>query len=154
MKQTRAIAKIIGGLACVAGIAVAQPVGSFTLTGSLITPRQFHTATLLTNGKVLLTGGISAYNPNAPGLASAELYDPSTGTFSATGKMTVPRASHTATLLPDGRVLIAGGYSGIVGGAFAGTSATAELYDPGDGTFTPTGQMSTPSLLALCDSAR
>ena len=131
-------------VAFAAGIASAQPAGSFTLTGSLITPRQFHTATLLLTGKVLLAGGISAYGPNAPGLSSAELYDPSTGTFSTTGTMTVPRVSHTATLLPDGRVLIAGGYSGVAGGSFAGASATAELYDPSTGTFTSTGQMSTP----------
>jgi hypothetical protein len=144
MKQIGVITKIFGGLACVAGIAAAQKVGSFTVTGSLITPRQFHTATLLQNGKVLLAGGISAYSPNAPGLSSAELYDPSSGTFSATGKMTVPRVSHTATLLPDGRVLMAGGYSGIAGGSFAGASVTAELYDPDTGTFTPTSQMSSP----------
>jgi Galactose oxidase, central domain len=131
-------------VAFAAGIASAQPAGSFTPTGSLITPRQFHTATLLPTVKVLLAGGISAYGPNAPGLSSAELYEPSTGTFSATGTMTVPRVSHTATLLPDGRVLIAGGYSGIAGGSFAGASATAELYDPSTGTFTSTGQMSTP----------
>jgi hypothetical protein len=144
MKQIQPIVKIFAGLACVAGIAAAQTVGSFTVTGSLITPRQFHTATLLPTGKVLLAGGISAYSADAPGLSSAELYDPSTGTFSATGQMTVPRVSHTATLLPDGRVLVAGGYSGIAGGAFAGASATAELYNPDTGTFMPIGQMSAP----------
>jgi hypothetical protein len=144
MLQIRAIPKILAIVVCGATMAAAQPAGSFAPTGSLITPRQFHTATLLASGKVLLTGGISAYGPNAPGLSSAELYDPATGTFSAIGNMTVPRVSHTATLLADGRVLLAGGYAGIAGGAFAGASATAELYDPETGTFAPTGQMSAP----------
>lgn len=148
MTRIRAIVKIVGVLACVAAMAGAQPAGSFASTGSLITPRQFHTATLLANGKVLLAGGISAYIANAPGLSSAELYDPSTRTFSATGNMTIPRASHTATLLPNGKVLITGGYSGgasaIAGPSFAGASSTAEIYDPDTGKFTATGQMSAP----------
>jgi hypothetical protein len=143
VKHIRNISMLLAGLACGAPMIAAQQAGSFVPTGSLITPRQFHTATLLSNGKVLLAGGISAYSAAAPGLSSAELYDPSTGTFSATGQMTVPRVSHTATLLPDGRVLIAGGYAGIAGG-FAGASATAELYDPDSGTFTATGHMSVP----------
>ena len=58
------------------------------------------TATLLQNGQVLIAGGETA---------SAELFNPSTGAFTATGSMTVSRSGHTATLLPDGRVLIAGG---------------------------------------------
>jgi hypothetical protein len=64
--------------------------------------RSQHTATLLSNGKVLIAGG---------GVASTELYDPSTGTFTATGNMTEVRSQHTANLLPSGMVLIAGGSS-------------------------------------------
>jgi hypothetical protein len=72
-------------------------------------------------------------------LKSAELYDPATGKFSPTGSMASERQRYTATLLPDGRVLIAGGVSG---GPTPDPIATAELYDPGAGTFVPTG--STP----------
>jgi Galactose oxidase, central domain len=108
--------------------------------------RSEHTATLLPNGKVLIAGGISQ-PVAAQGLSSAELYDPSTGSFSATGSMSVPRISHTATLLPDGRVLVTGGYAGFANQAFAGATGTAELYDPGAGTFTPTGRMLVPRFL-------
>ena len=79
-------------LLCVVGISAhAQSPGTFTATGSMTTPRVGHTATLLPDGHVLITGG-----------NSAELYDPSTGTFSPTGNMTTARSWHTATLLPTG----------------------------------------------------
>ncbi len=74
--------------------------------------RAVHTATLLGNGKVLIAGGTSCLGGNCPGnsvLATAELYDPITKTFSATGKMTTPRAYHVASALNNGKVLIAGG---------------------------------------------
>ena len=80
----------------------------FTPTaGLMLTARAAQTATLLPNGKVLIAGGRDA---SANATASAEIYDPSNGTFSPTGPMTVPRALQTATLLLDGEVLITGGW--------------------------------------------
>ena len=67
---------------------------------------QIHTATLLPNGKVLVAGGVGI---NELVLASAELYDPASGTWTATGSLGTAREFHTATLLPNGNVLVAGG---------------------------------------------
>ena len=77
---------------------------SWVPTGSLVTARSRHTATLLPNGKVLVAGG-----NNGSALSSAELYDPATGTWTATGSLGTARERPTATLLPNGKVLVAGG---------------------------------------------
>lgn len=118
--------------------------GRFSPTGSMTTARAFHTATLLADGRVLVAGGSpAAWGTNAH-LASAEIYDPKTGTFTSTGSMTAGRDFNTATLLADGRVLLAGGSTGTNVDDPSLTKddvASAEIYDPRTGTFAPTGSM-------------
>ena len=113
--------------------------GTFSNTGSMTTPRLGHTATLLSDGRVLVAGGEPAVALVASAQASAELYDPATGTFGSTGSMTAARRDHTATLLPDGRVLIAGGAD--ERGIYGNSLSSAELYDPKAGTFSITGSL-------------
>ena len=90
-----------------AGLELVQPcLGApfeFEETGNLATARWFHTATLLPDGKVLVAGG----SGGSFFLASAELYDPASGSWSATGNLVTARFGHTATLLPNGKVLVA-----------------------------------------------
>jgi large repetitive protein len=136
----------------------APAIGTWTATGSLITGRAEHTATRLPDGKVLVAGGIPD-NTEQLQLASAELYDLSTGKWSATGSMLTPRSKHTATLLANGKVLVAGGFCaplGPGGGAtkgcpavedLDGAIANAELYDPATGTWAATGSMATARYL-------
>src|SRR6516164_3283989 len=122
-----------------AAMAMAQSPVTFTATGAMAAARSGHTATLLPNGKVLLAGGSQTIRTLMLAdyvLASAELYDPSTGYFTAAGDMTVPRAAHTATLLPNGQVLIAGGASPL---PLDNSVASTEIYDPSTRTFTATG---------------
>jgi Galactose oxidase, central domain len=83
--------------------------GLFSPTGSMATPRSFHTATSLPDGRVLVTGG-HQFNASNSAVETAEVYDPGTGSFMPVGSMSVAREGHTATLLSDGRVLVAGGY--------------------------------------------
>jgi IPT/TIG domain/Bacterial Ig-like domain (group 2)/Beta-propeller repeat/Galactose oxidase, central domain len=105
-------------------------VGMFASAGTMNSPRSGHTATVLNNGKVLVTGTY---------VGTAELYDPISGVFSLTaGNPNVARGLNTATLLNDGTVLIVGGFD------TNGTLASAEIYNPATGTFTFTGSLSTP----------
>jgi hypothetical protein len=108
--------------------------GGFTVTGGMTTAREGHTATVLADGKVLIVGGVSPVVGSSDLLptATAEVYDPSMGSFSVSGSMTAGRSYHTATLLPSGEVLIAGG---------GADNSTAELYDPMTSAFSITGAM-------------
>lgn len=116
--------------------------GNWTVTGSTTTPRIDHTATLLPNGEVLVAGGYLGVDQHYQAIytATAELYDPSHGTWKPTGSMTVPRALHGATLLQNGQVLVAGGTN---------ATTSAELYDPSKGTWTATGSLPNFHLVAL-----
>jgi Galactose oxidase, central domain len=105
--------------------------GIFTMTGAMVTAREQHTATLLVDGRVLIVGGTTSTGTgDSHPTTTVEVYDPSTGSFSATGSMTEARTFHTATLLPSGKVLVAGG---------GDENSTAEVYDPATGSFSTTG---------------
>ncbi len=161
--------------------------GSFTAAKPMAANRNGHSSTLLTDGRVLVAGGLrngdfSLQNNTNMSLDSAEVFDPSTGVFSPTFPLAIPgggisallpngtvllvnggggaqlfdpvtlsfkltgapndemRATSEVVLLPSGQVLVAGGSSG----ATAIGTASAELYNPASGTFTPTGSMETP----------
>ena len=108
--------------------------GTWSPTGSMVghVGGDF-SATLLRDGRVLVAGGGRGGDLYQP-VADAELYDPATGSWTATGSMNAPRSGHLAALLPDGRVLVAGGVE----------LNSAELYDPATGTWAPTGSMAQP----------
>ncbi|HSL32877.1 MAG TPA: kelch repeat-containing protein, partial [Candidatus Limnocylindrales bacterium] len=106
--------------------------GTFTPTGSMAVARRGHTATLLPDGRVLVIGGIDPTSPDGRPIALAEAWDPATGAFTAAGTLAAGRTEHSATLLPDGRILVAGGGE---------CSRTAEIWDPATAAFTPTGSM-------------
>ena len=115
--------------------------GTFSpTTGAMMNARAAATATLLSTGKVLVAGGV-ADGYSGTMLASTELYDPVTDTFVPTDAMTIARVYHSATLLPSGKVLVAGG--GNVGFPIV---ASAELYDPETGSFSSTAPMSSARL--------
>jgi hypothetical protein len=114
--------------------------GSWRATGPVIDDRAGHGATLLSDGKVLVVGGTrNEIQQDNRSWASAEVYDPITGTWSATGSLAEGRYNITATRLVDGTVLVA---SGLVN-HFQGTQelASSELYDPVSGTWAGAGNM-------------
>jgi len=130
---------VVGGLGAGGRLASAEvynpAAGTWSAAGSLATARSGHTATLLSTGRILVTGGTDAAGQP---LASAEVYNPAAGTWSATGSLATARSGHTATILSDGRVLVAGGT-----GPGGTPLASAEVYDPPTGNWSPTGSLST-----------
>jgi len=112
--------------------------GKFARTGDMTEPRGQATATALRNGNVLIVGGGSGHYPSQNVYRSAEVYDPATGKFTATGQMTVGRHKHAAVLLANGKVLIVGGSDNR---DWHGEYSSAEIYDPATGKFSVTGTM-------------
>jgi hypothetical protein len=133
---------IVGGDRCNAFPQLFDPVSeTFVSAGRSAVSRHGGTATSLADGRVLIVGGYFTETPRQRGYyplaASAEIYDSATGRFALTGSMGTGRVEHTATLLADGRVLIAGG----VGPGIGPTLAGAEIFDPRSGQFTSAGSM-------------
>ena len=124
---------VMGGFAASAEL-YDPATGTFTVTGSLDN-RYEHTATLLPDGKVLVVGGnMSSALSTVSAITSAKLYDSATETVTTTGSLGIGRNGHTATLLPNGKVLVVGGFN-------TPQPAAAELYDPANGTFNFTGSL-------------
>ena len=128
------------GYQIVASAEIYDPVaGTWTPTASMTYSRQNHTATLLPNGTVLVAGGQSGSpggQPETGFLVSAEIYDPIAGTWTPTGNMANYRTQHTATLLPNGTVLVASGQTNNTD-----LTPSAEIFDPGTGLWTVTGSL-------------
>lgn len=121
------------------------------VTGVMNAKRMGHTATRLPNGRVLVTGGLSDLNgtgidPINSALASTEIYNPATDTWTAGPNMSRPRAGHLATVLPNGKILFAGGvgYTTFLGIKIPQIWTQTELYDPATGTFANGPAMATP----------
>ena len=124
---------------------------SWSATGSLSVARSLHTATPLANGKTLVVGGINVINPCCTNTGVAELYDPATGQWSATGSPSGPRSNHVAARLRNGKVLIAGGN----GDPFSALLKTVEIYNPDTGAWSPANDMNvarqSPKAMLLAD---
>jgi len=121
--------------------------GQFSALPAMLEPHaDFHTATLLNDGRVLIVGGDNSTGSTLAQLnnSGAELFDPTSATFAATGAMSQNRSGHTATLLADGRVLVAGGYAFLNAQRQITAFTSAEIFDPSQGTFSPTGSMYVP----------
>jgi hypothetical protein len=119
-------------------LALPALVGSMPST-KMAVPRAAHTATLLPSGRVLVVGGCTADSCELDERgATSELFDPATSRFGPGPQLSAPRVGHVAALLPDGSVLVAGGWLP------TGLTASAERYDPASGAFVPAGRMTTP----------
>jgi len=129
---------------CYANAELYNPAtGQWTLTGSMSQPRCLHGATLLPDGSVLVSGGVnSLYDFSRPTVSGAEIYNPNTGTWTATSSLNVSRASAATLLLQNGQVLAAGGYNNTGNNNPNTYLASAELYDPSTGQWNSTASIS------------
>src|SRR5438067_7171982 len=125
-KASKAGRQFVAFLTAGVTLAIATFVSASTSTqvktlDPLVVPRTGHAATVLSDGKILITGGRDS---SGNIVAVSEIFDPATGTSTASATLTTPRVDHTATLLPDGRVLVAGGADA------SGSLSSAEIFDP------------------------
>ena len=141
---------------------VSITIGGWDATGSLNIARASHTATLLPDGKVLVTGGVVGHDGNEWMITdTCELYDPATRTWSATGGFEgSPHSFHNAVLLGNGKVLVVGGIASwpdATDGQAAITTDVCELYDPATGTWSITGSLAREAWLmavTLCPDGK
>jgi hypothetical protein len=119
---------------------VAAPAGGLVETGRMTVPRAVATATRLPDGRILVAGGCTTdgCDLGSPGGATAELYDPAAGIFARTGDLTESRDDHAAVLLPDGRVLLIGGWGAVR------VLVSTDIYHPRTGSFSPGPAMGSP----------
>jgi len=131
--------------ALLSGVGSTAAMGAFAATDDLGTPRSGHSAILLGDDRVLVSGGFSGDSPTA----STEIYDIAAGTFSPGPDMSVARSGHHLVPLPDGTVLILGGWTGTT------ATASVDLFDPASDTITPAAPMlgtrSNPGATLLVD---
>jgi N-acetylneuraminic acid mutarotase len=125
-----------GGLPLATAEVYDPATNAWTAAAPMATPRQIPFAILLPTGRVLVVGGNGGSLPLQP-LATAELYDPASNSWSEAGSMSIARSGGAATLLPDGRVLVTGGYPP----AGRQALASAEIYDPHSNGWSPVASM-------------
>jgi len=135
---------ITGGIETPSAAEIYDPVaGQYSALPAMVQPHgEKHTATLLNDGRVLIVGGDTTGSNAGFASSGAEVFNPATGTFSAAGPMSQNRSGHTATLLSDGRVLVAGGFVNVNSQGGENVFNSAEIFDPSQGTFSLTGSMS------------
>ncbi|MFO7532981.1 MAG: kelch repeat-containing protein [Candidatus Limnocylindrales bacterium] len=117
-----------------------ESLGTASPAGTMMVPRQHHTATLLPDGRVLVVGGRNEDDY----LSTAEVWDPATRSFEQTGSLVMARSGHAAFVQPDGSVVVVGGWGGTQGMPVA----EGERWDPGTGAFEPAGALTTPRMEA------
>ena len=115
--------------------------GVWSASAQMQAPRDNHSATLLADGRVLVTGGVSGGDAGGPVEKSAEIFDPATNTWTVADHMSIARYNHQATLLPDGRVLVTGGFNISI---FHIPIRDAEIYDPAADRWVQVPNMATP----------
>jgi hypothetical protein len=132
------------GWSSTASVEIYDPkTGKWTMGPPMMVARARHTATLLSNGEVLVTGGATTYHGEIGSVtATAEIYNSHSNKWRQAAFMSIPRYVHQAALLANGRVLVAGGWS------FTANSdpskSSAEIYDPVTDKWAPTGSLAAP----------
>lgn len=149
MNIVAALILMAGALVAATEVAQAQTLGGFSTIGSLPAALSGARATVLANGDVLVCGGTTG-SPSSPVPATvAQVYDPTKGTWAATGNLPTPVYDATSTLLADGDVLVAGGLT--AGSSPHAATSAAQVFDPSTNNWSTTGSMATASFGAAAE---